>query len=258
MTPKGFESNLPQNAKSVLSDIQKTCSESYERGLIAASRSWHSDMKKKPIDGVVCDLVLISPNMEGLHLVTLCSGSEFEPFLQCSREAAESIKRRLVQEGACREKFFISYHVVSCEGTTKPALTYNWYPPGYELDRKKLNEVLKALVILLATVPSPLGSKMGVSIMNLLTEEQFQLVYQQIEVNKELWVHGAAGTGKTLVAIEFMRELHHREKLRKHEILCVCENQGIAQQIRYVISHSLVDFGHGCYLIIECFVTCTS
>ena len=233
MTPEGFESNLPQNAKSVLRDIQQRCSESCERGLIAASRSWHGDMKRRPIDGAVCDLLIISPNMKRLHLFTLCSGVEVETFLQYSREAAKSIKKRLVQEGACREKFFISYHVISCDEMTEQALTYNWYPPGYELHREKLNKILKALVILLAAVSSPLSSKMGVSIMNLLTKEQFQLVYQQIEINKELWVHGAAGTGKTLVAIEFMRELHRREKLRRDEILCVCENQGIAQQIRY-------------------------
>ena len=68
--------------------------------------------------------------------------------------------------------------------------------------------------------------------MNLLTKEQFQLVKEQIEVNRELWIKGPAGTGKTLVAVEFMRELMLREKLEKNQILCVCENAGIREQIR--------------------------
>ena len=88
------------------------------------------------------------------------------------------------------------------------------------------------MVITVAVVPSTLSSKLGVTIFNLLTTEQFRLVHQQIEVNRELWIKGVAGTGKTLVAMEFMRELRRREKLQRDEFLYVCENEGIASQVR--------------------------
>jgi len=234
--PKGFESNLSREAQLVIQKIQKTCSEDRKRGLLVASRSWLGNTGGTPIEGVICDLLLISRNMGGLHLLTLCHSATDDRVLKYSREAARSIKISLKEDGACREKFYISSHVVSCmEKSVIPLVSCDSrYPKGYDMkfSREKLNEVLKALVIVLASVPSTLSNKLGVSIMNLLTKEQFQLVHQQIEVNRELWIKGVAGTGKTLVAVEFMRELHRREKLKKSEILCVCENEGIANQIR--------------------------
>lgn len=234
--PKGFEATLPIFAQFVIEKIQKKCSGDRNRGLLVASRSWLQNTGGTPMDGVICDLLLISRNMGGLHLFTLCHSATDERFLKYSREVARSIKISLVKDGACREKFYISSHVVSCseESLIELEAFDDRYPKGYNLNssREKLNEILKSLVIILASVPSTLSNKLGVSIINLLTREQFQLVHQQIEVNRELWIKGVAGTGKTLVAVEFMRELKRREKLRKSQILCVCENEGIANQIR--------------------------
>lgn len=234
--PEGFESNLPEGAQATIRQIQKKCSGDRNRGLLVASRSWLGNVGGKPMDGVICDLLLVSRNKRGLHLFTLCQSGDGK-FLEYSRQAAQSIKTSLVRDGACSQKFYVSYHVVSCNNTELAVCDDVRYPQAYDLQvpRGKLNEVLKALVIILATVPSTLSNKLGVSIMNLLTWEQFQLIYQLIEVTRELWIKGAAGTGKTLVAVEFMRELQRREKLDKEEILCVCENLGIRNQIRYEV-----------------------
>ena len=234
--PEGFESTLLPEAQLVIRKIQKKCSRDRNRGLLVASRSWLGNTGGTPMEGVICDLLLISRNMGGLHLFTLCHSAVDDRFLKYSREAARSIKISLVKDGACKEKFYISSHVVSCreESVIEVESCDGRYPKGYDLksSREKLNEILKSMVIILASVPSTLSNKLGVSIMNLLTKEQFKLVHQQIEVNRELWIKGVAGTGKTLVAVKFMRELHRREKLLKSEILCVCENEGIANQIR--------------------------
>lgn len=234
--PEGFESTLSTEARVVIQKIQKKYSGDRNRGLLIASRSWLGNTGGTPMEGVICDLLLISRNTGGLHLFTLCHSATDDRFLQYSREAARSIKISLVKDGACREKFYVSFHVVSCtdESVIELESRDGRYPKGYDLEssREKLNEILKSMVIILASVPSTLSNKLGVSIMNLLTREQFQLVHQQIEVNRELWIKGVAGTGKTLVAVEFMRELLRREKLHKTEILCVCENEGIAKQIR--------------------------
>ena len=91
------------------------------------------------------------------------------------------------------------------------------YPKSYDFHslRAKLREILKAMVITVAAVPSTLSGKLGVTIFNLLTKEQFQLVHQLTKINEELWMEGVAETGKTLVAVEFMRELKRREKTTK-------------------------------------------
>ena len=88
------------------------------------------------------------------------------------------------------------------------------------------------MVIGLTAVPSTLSSKVGVTILNLLTKEQFQVVYEMIDVTRELWVKGVAGTGKTLVAVEMMKRIRLHENVEGHEILYVCETEGIANQVR--------------------------
>ena len=241
VTPKGFESGLPENVKRIIKEIQKKASRRPAQGLLVASRSWLGNVGGTPVDGVICDLLLVSRNFRGLHLLTLYNADEDHDgmFLKYSREVARKIKVSLAMDGACYEKVYVVPHIVPCSDETTQAIQAlnlkndKWYPNSYDLtSRKVLNEVLKSLVTILATVPSTLSSKLAVSIMNLLTKEQFQLLYQQIEVNRELWIKGPAGTGKTLVAVEFMRELKRRENLANNEILCVCENAGIKKQIR--------------------------
>lgn len=241
VTPKGFESGLPENVKRIIKEIQKKASGRPAQGLLVASRSWLGNVGGTPVDGVICDLLLVSRNFRGLHFLTLYNADEDDDgmFLKYSREVARKIKVSLAMDGACYEKVYVVPHIVPCSDETTQAIQAlnltndKRYPNSYGLtSRKALNEVLKSLVTILATVPSTLSSKLGVSIMNLLTKEQFQLLYQQIEVNRELWIKGPAGTGKTLVAVEFMRELKRRENLANNEILCVCENAGIKKQIR--------------------------
>ena len=239
--PEGFESGLPENVKKIIEGIQKKASGGRTRGLLVASRSWLGNVGGTPVDGVICDLLLVSRNLRGLHLLTLYDADEDDDgmFLKYSRNTAQKIKVSLAKDGACSEKVYVVPHIVSCgDETTQAMQALNLrndarYPSSYDLtSREVLNEVLKSLVTILATVPSTLSSKLGVSIMNLLTKEQFELLNEQTKINRELWIKGPAGTGKTLVAVEFMRELKRRENLASKEILCVCENAGIKKQIR--------------------------
>ena len=235
ISPKGVESNLPTQAQAAIRNIQEVCCRDSNRGFLAVSRSWLRDIGGTTIDSVICDVLLVSTNFGGLHLYTLCDAVD-ETSLKYSQKAAESIKKHLSGNGAMDQKFYVSYHVHLClagEEVVRP-LPNDLYPRTYNFHEEdnNLDKILKALVITVAAVPSTLSSKLGVTILNLLTKEQFELVHQQIEINKELWITGVAGTGKTLVAVEFMRELKRRDKLQKDEILYVCENQGIANQVR--------------------------
>lgn len=235
VSPEGVESSLPAEAQAVIRNIQKVCRSDRFRGFLAVSRSWLRDTGGTAVDSVICDVLLVSRNMGGLHLYTLCDAAD-ETSFQYSKEAAQSIKKRLSENGAMGQKFYVSSHVLPGRAGREVKLPSpdDRYPKSYDLlsPREKLNEILKAMVVTLAAVPSTLSSKLGVTFFNLLTTEQFRLVHQQIEVNRELWIKGVAGTGKTLVAVEFMRELRRREKLQRNEILYVCENEGIASQVR--------------------------
>ncbi|RMX58230.1 hypothetical protein pdam_00000211, partial [Pocillopora damicornis] len=235
ISPSGIESTFPLEAQEAIRNIQKVCCRDRYRGFLAVSRSWLRDTGGTAIDSVICDVLLISRNMGGLHLYTICDAAD-EKSMKYSKKAAQSIKKKLSENGARGQKFYVSYHVLPCGAGGEVGLPVpdDRYPKSYDLltPREKLNEILKAMVITVAAVPSTLSSKLGVTIFNLLTTEQFRLVHQQIEVNRELWIKGVAGTGKTLVAVEFMRELRRREKLQRDEILYVCENEGIASQVR--------------------------
>ena len=235
ISPRGVESSFPVQAQEAIFNIQKVCCRDRNRGFLAVARSWLRDTGGTTIDSVICDVLLVSRNMGGLHLYTLCDPAD-EKSLKYSKKVAQSIKKRLSENGARGQKFYVSYHVLPCRagGEVELPLPDDRYPRSYDLltPREKLNEILKAMVITVAAVPSTLSSKLGVTIFNLLTKEQFQLVHQRAETNEELWIKGVAGTGKTLVAVEFMRKLKRRDKLQKDEILYVCENEGIANQVR--------------------------
>lgn len=245
VSPEGFETNLSESAQLVLRQIQDISSKGRGRALLVASRSWLSCIKKDdeeslPADGIICDLLLFNVELGGLHLFTLCDSEQEEQVRSYSHTTAKALKKALVTDGDCHEKFYITNHVVPCRSPSvqisQPSPDYR-YPMEYQLgsSRGKVNKILDSVVKILAVVPSTLSSKQGISFLNLLTKEQFQLVYQEIKRSRELWIQGAAGTGKTLVAVEFIKELCHRDpSLRKYEILYVCENRGLMKQIRLV------------------------
>ena len=244
MVPKGFEENQPEPVKQVIREIQRKCSKSRNRSLLVASRLWLSCITKdgnycEDADGVICDLLLFDKEQGGLHLFTLCSNGTDKRSLSYAQTTAKVIKRALVVDGRCYEKFYVTYHLVACTATSAVPLDElspdDRYPVNYQLDspRGKLKKILRSLVIVLAKVPSVLSNKQGITFFNLLTVEQFQLLHYEIERHKELWIKGAAGTGKTLVAVEFIKELRRRDPtLTSDNIVYVCENLGLRQKIR--------------------------
>ena len=244
MSPEGFEENQPEPVKQVIRNIQQHYLRSRNRSLLVGSRSWLSCITRaencsEEADGIICDLLLFDQELGGLHLFTLCtSGTETES-LSYAQTTAKVIKRALVVNGGCYEKFYSTYHLLSCTATSAMQLDGlspdDRYPVDYQLEssRGKVKKILKSLVVTLAKVPSVLSNKQGISFFNLLTVEQFQLLHNEIERHKELWIKGAAGTGKTLVAVEFIKELRRRDPtLTYWNIVYVCENLGLRRKIR--------------------------
>ena len=243
VVPKGFVSNLPKEAKIVIRKIQ----EQIMNGLLVASPSMMSAVQKeeqRKEDGVICDLLLLSESLGRLHLISLVSSGSQDQFFPHARATAKAVKKSLVRNGGCYEKFYITCQVVACNRVGTEPLEIqspdSRYPKEYHLrsspqELVKINKILKSLVLVLARFPSFLSNKQGLRFLNLLTKEQFQLLYNEIDEHRELWIKGVAGTGKTVVAVEFMRELLRRDpNLRPANILYVCERSEMLPQIRYV------------------------
>ena len=212
-----------------------------------AAPSWRSCINRREggegyQQDIFCDLLLFDCQLGGLHLFTLikpcCTVEDGQSY---SYDVAKTLKKALVLDGGCYEKFYIGYHVVRCHSEIQPNFRSNLgnhYPSEYtceeeEVNEEKLNGILESLISILAAVPSILSKKQGICFYNLLTKEQFGLLYDDINHYRELWITGAPGTGKTLVAVQFMKELRNRDpNLEIKEILYVCENNGLKQQIR--------------------------
>lgn len=225
VSPKDFVKNLPKAAQEVVERIQEFSSTGRNRSLLVGSLSWRACVSNKndfqgeslPVNGVICDFLLFNRELGGLHLFTLCDTDRVdERLLSYSHSTAKGLKNVLVKQGGCKEKFYVTPHVVPCHAPERQMgqiCPDSRYPVNYKLqeDRAKIKKILESLVIVLAKIPSALSSKQGVSFFNLLTKEQFQLLYQEIDRFKELWIKGPAGTGKTVVAVEFIKELRRRD-----------------------------------------------
>ncbi|CAH3192572.1 unnamed protein product, partial [Porites evermanni] len=243
VVPKGFESNLPEEAKQVIRKIR----EQTTNGLLVASSSILSAVQKegkRKEDGVICDLLLLSESLGRLHLISLVSSGSQDQFFPHARATAKAVKKALVRNGGCYEKFYITCQVVLCNRVGTEPLDISSpdsrYPNEYHLrsspqELVKINKILQSLVIVLAQFPSFLSNKQGLKFLNLLTKEQFELLCIMIDVeeNRELWIKGVAGTGKTVVAVEFIRRLLLRyPNLKPENILYVCERPAMLPQIR--------------------------
>ena len=246
MSPKGFVSNLPEAAQQVIRQIQEQNSRGRERALLVASPSMLSSVKRDENhtkdDGVICDLLLFNKDLGGLHFFTLVNSGLKDQFLRYSHATAKAVKESLVMNGGCYEKFYITCYVVPCDRVgTEPLEELSQdsqYPKEYHLQSSlgKNFKILRSLVTVLAQFPSFHPNKEGLTFLNLLTKKQFQLLYEQIDQHRELWIDGPAGSGKTVVAIEFIKKLLRRDDLNvePRNILYVCENLGILEKVRYV------------------------
>ena len=243
VVPNGFESNLPKEAKQVIQKIQKQIA----NGLLVASPSMLSAVQKeehRKEDGVICDLLLLSESLGRLHLISLVSSGSQDQFFPHARATAKAVKKSLVRNGGCYEKFYITCQVVLCNRVgTEPlhiSSPDSRYPKEYHLrsspqELVKINKILQSLVTVLAQFPSFLSNKQGLKFLNLLTKEQFELLHREIDEHRELWIQGVAGTGKTVVAVEFINELRRRYPcLARENILYVCERPEMLPLIRYV------------------------
>ena len=198
VVPNGFESNLPEEAKQVIRKLQ----EQITHGLLVASSSILSAVQKegqRKEDGVICDLLLLSESLGRLHLISLVSSGSQDQFFPHARATAKAVKKALVRNGGCYEKFYVTCQVVLCNRVGTEPLDISSpdsrYPKEYHLrpspqELVKINKILQSLVIVLAQFPSFISNKQGLKFLNLLTKEQFKLLcmLNDVDRNRQLWI----------------------------------------------------------------------
>lgn len=95
-----------------------------------------------------------------------------------------------------------------------------------------MEALLQSLVIVLLSFRSFLSDQLGCEILNLLTMQQYEILSKNLRKNRELFIHGLPGSGKTIIAMMIMNKIKNNFGCEENEILYVCENQLLKDFIR--------------------------
>lgn len=204
---------------------------------------------KKSCDACVflCDAFIVGPDNLPL-LTSFCqiANGHRECMLEC-REHNHRITKILTYKLRTYIRGIIgilSYTINIAEDTNSKfdeCLQQQRYFPesAKEPGPVQAKQILLAFVQMVASIPSPLRNIIDnqslLSIMNninnMLSLEQYRILYTDYREEKRLLVHGLPGTGKTEVIKEIIRRLFY-SGCKHHEILFVAENIPICDVIR--------------------------
>ncbi|KAL2765389.1 schlafen family member 13, partial [Daubentonia madagascariensis] len=201
----------------------------FSRGILILSRSWAVDLDLQEKQGVICDALLIAQNSPPI-LYTILGEQEAGGQDYCTRTAF-TLKQKLVNTGGYTGKVCVMAKVLclslgsnaEClEGAVSPID----YPRSYTLgNQKQVEALLQALVIVLLGFRSFLSDQLHCEVLNLLTIQQYELLSTNLRENRELFVHGLPGSGKTIMAMKIMEKIRNVFHCGADRILYICENQ---------------------------------
>lgn len=201
----------------------------FSQGVLILSRSWAVDMDLPEQQGVICDALLIAQNSFPI-LYTILAEQDEEGQHNCIHTAF-TLKQKLVNIGGYTGRLCIMTKVLrlgpeknaeSLKGSSSPIV----YPESYRLaDTQQMDNLLQSLVIVLLGFRSFLSDKLGREILNLLTHQQYEILSKNLRKNKELFIHGLPGTGKTVMAVKIMQKIRNVFHCAPEKILYICENQ---------------------------------
>ncbi|KAK3585478.1 hypothetical protein CHS0354_003326 [Potamilus streckersoni] len=238
-----LEKLVPSNSKELIKETLQVCKGG--KCVIFATECWGLKIPHSRPDEVLCDVLIISEDQDN-HLVTFATCQK-PHVLKHSQEVAVELKRKLVLQGGCSEKFGIICHVADINRLcTNPQDFSAWknsilssvlYPSHFRINSSKFDKILDAVVVTMASYPaSDLVSDENNTMQCenfqfLLTCDQFELLWTQ-QFTKELWVHGPPGSGKTVAAIQLIQELRRRG-CRPEEIVYLAENHRLCSLVRH-------------------------
>nr|XP_023508775.1 schlafen family member 13 [Equus caballus]XP_023508776.1 schlafen family member 13 [Equus caballus] len=201
----------------------------FSQGILIFSRSWAVDLNLQEQQGVICDALLIAQNSSPI-LYSVLREQDVDGQFYCTRTAF-TLKQKLVNMGGYTGKLCVMTKVfcLSPESHAEPLSGSGSpvdYPTSYNLaDTQQMEALLQSLVIVLLSFRSFLSDQLGCEVLNLLTAQQYEIFSKNLRKNRELFVHGLPGSGKTIMAMKIMEKIRNTFHCEANKILYVCENQ---------------------------------
>ena len=209
---------------------------SFSQGILILSRSWAVDLNLEEKQAVICDALLIAWDSPPI-LYTILREQDADEQSYCT-STAFTLKQKLVNMGGYSGNLCVISKVLhlrpesnaeSSEGAASPID----YPRSYYFaNTQQMEALLQSLVIVLLGFRSFLSDQLGCEVLNLLTAKQYEIFSKNLRKNKELFIHGLPGSGKTIIAVKIMEKIRNMFHCEANEILYICENQPLRKFIR--------------------------
>ncbi|XP_052252656.1 schlafen family member 13-like isoform X2 [Dreissena polymorpha] len=190
---------------------------------------------------IICDVAVVT-EIDNVHVLTLVTAWS-EMASKHSQTAGAMLKNRLVQYGGCTEKISVICQVLDItQPNVREVLEHQMslrdiYPSHFSSgSKRKFDKLLNSIAICMGSymAKSQLLQPQCVTQTGnyyfLLTHDQFELLWTQ-QFTKELWVHGPAGAGKTVAAMQMIQELRQRGT-NLENILYLAENEKLCEFVR--------------------------
>ncbi|CAO2644551.1 Schlafen family member 5 [Lemmus lemmus] len=198
---------------------------SFSQGVLIFSHSWAVDLGLQKKQGVICDALLISPNNVPI-LYTICNNWDLG-YRSYSMIVSQTLKQKLVNMGGYTGRLGIIPLALQLgpDQTVRASLEMPIYPESYNFtSAQQMEALLRSLVIVLFGFRSFLSEEFNSEVVTLLTEQQYQLLPKDLCKNRELFVHGTPGSGKTTLALRIMEKIRNVFRCQTDNILYICEN----------------------------------
>ncbi|XP_060597672.1 schlafen family member 13-like isoform X1 [Ruditapes philippinarum] len=203
---------------------------------------WGLKIPMMHCNDILCDIAVVT-ELDSIHVLTLVF--MITPQIEHhSQTVAAVLKNKLVQYGGCTEKFSVISHIIDLrepnihEILDREMSIRDIYPTHFCSNKRKFEKIITSMAIsmgaYMARSQTNTSMNQNGSYYFLLTHDQFELLWTQQFV-RELWVHGPAGAGKTVAAIQMIQELRRRG-CNFDNILYLAENEKLCDFVR---SHDL-------------------
>lgn len=208
----------------------------FSQGILILSRSWAVDLNLKEKQAVICDALLIAWNSPPI-LYTILREQDADEQSYCT-STAFTLKQKLVNLGGYSGNVCVITKVLhlspeSNAESSEGAASLIDYPRSYYIaNTQQMEALLQSLVIVLLGFRSFLSDQLGCEVLNLLTAKQYEIFSKNLRKNKELFIHGLPGSGKTIMAMKIMEKIRNMFHCEANEILYICENEPLRKFIR--------------------------
>ena len=176
------------------------------------------------------DIILMS-DTKGVHLITLYKDNEkdlhqVEHYSKTRAAQLDKLLKACQRKGTCQRYVLVRHIVHKKQRFQNISFSNPQVPAGMGLNR--FNYLLDSLAVIMSTINFTPQSFCNV--MHILTVDQSKLLWHEFHSHKTLFVHGAAGTGKTIIAMEVARKL--ADLYGPGRVLCLCRNVPLRNYIR--------------------------